>query len=164
MDFLNLLSRMPAATAQGLLWGLMALGVYVSYKILDVADLSVDGTFALGGAVTVMAILGGVPAWAALLLAVAAGVLAGLCTGLLHTRLGIPAILSGILTQFALYSINLRVMGMKANQTASLKNFGMFYENGRGFLVSSRHVSSAIYMGLAVAALVVVLLYWYFGT
>ena len=164
MDFLNLLSRMPAATAQGLLWGLMALGVYVSYKILDVADLSVDGTFALGGAVTVMAILGGVPAWAALLLAVAAGALAGLCTGLLHTRLGIPAILSGILTQFALYSINLRVMGMKANQTASLKNFGMFYENGRGFLVSSRHVSSAIYMGLAVAALVVVLLYWYFGT
>ena len=164
MDFLNLLSRMPAATAQGLLWGLMALGVYVSYKILDVADLSVDGTFALGGAVTVMAILGGVPAWAALLLAVAAGALAGLCTGLLHTRLGIPAILSGILTQFALYSINLRVMGMKANQTASLKNFGMFYETGRGFLVSSRHVSSAIYMGLAVAALVVVLLYWYFGT
>ena len=101
MDFLNLLSRMPAATAQGLLWGLMALGVYVSYKILDVADLSVDGTFALGGAVTVMAILGGVPAWAALLLAVAAGVAmiylpAGVITlGAALTALGVLAAIGG---------------------------------------------------------------------
>ena len=164
MDFLNLLSRMPAATAQGLLWGLMALGVYISYKILDVADLSVDGTFALGGAVTVMAIIAGVPAWAALLLAILAGIAAGLCTGLLHTKLGIPAILSGILTQFALYSIDLRIMGMKANQTASLKNYGMFFENGRGFLVSSRYVNPAIAMGFALSAAVVGVLYWYFGT
>ena len=164
MDFLNLLSRMPAATAQGLLWGLMALGVYISYKILDVADLSVDGTFALGGAVTVVAIIAGVPAWAALLLAILAGIAAGLCTGLLHTKLGIPAILSGILTQFALYSIDLRIMGMKANQTASLKNYGMFFENGRGFLVSSRYVNPAIAMGFALSAAVVGVLYWYFGT
>ena len=164
MDFLNLFSRMPAAVAQGLLWGLMALGVYISYKILDVADLSVDGTFALGGAVTVMSIIAGVPAWAALLLAILAGIAAGLCTGLLHTKLGIPAILSGILTQFALYSIDLRIMGMKANQTASLKNYGMFFENGRGFLVSSRYVNPAILTGVVLAAAVVGVLYWYFGT
>ena len=127
LDILNLFSRMPAAAAQGLIWGLMALGVYITFRLLDIADLTVDGSFATGGAVTVMLLLAGWPAWASLLIALVAGVLTGLCTGVLHTKLGIPAILAGILTQFALYSINLRIMG-KANQTASLKKFGLFWE------------------------------------
>ena len=102
---------------------------------------------------------------AALLAALLVGVLAGLCTGLLHTKLGIPAILAGILTQFALYSVNLRIMGMKANQTASLKTYGMFWENGgKGFLVSSRYVPQAIGIGFLLAAVLIALLYWYFGT
>lgn len=155
---------MPSAIAQGILWGIMALGVYITFRVLDVADLSVDGSFALGGAVSVMLIIGGCPAWVAVLAAIGAGILAGLCTGLLHTKLGIPAILAGILTQFALYSINLRIMNMKSNQTASLKNFGMFFENGTGFLVSSRYVPLAILVGGIIAALVVGFLYWYFGT
>lgn len=133
----NLFSRMPAAAAQGIIWGIMALGVYITFRLLNVSDLTVDGSFATGGAVTVMLLLQGLPAWAALLIAVLVGILTGLCTGLLHTKFGIPAILAGILTQFALYSINLRIMG-KANQTASIKNFGMFWEtNGKGLSVSS---------------------------
>ena len=164
MTFLNLLSRMPAAVAQGILWGLMALGVYITFRILDIADLSVDGTFALGGAVSVMAIIGGLPAWFALILAILAGIVAGFCTGLLHTKLGIPAILAGILTQFALYSINLRIMGMKSNQTASLKNYGMVFENGKGFIISSRYVTPAIIAGIIIAGIIITILYWYFGT
>lgn len=160
----NLLARMPAAVGQGLIWGLMALGVYITFRLLDIADLSVDGSFATGGAVTVMLMLAGLPAWAALLAAIAAGLLAGLVTGLLHTRLGIPAILSGILTQFALYSINLRIMGMRANQTVNIKKLGMFWENGRGFLLSSRYVPQAIAVGLLLAAAIIALFYWYFGT
>ena len=160
----NLISRMPAAVAQGIIWGLMALGVYITFRLLDVADLTVDGSFATGGAVTVVMIIAGVPAWAALLIAMAVGVLTGLCTGLLHTKLGIPAILAGILTQFALYSINLRIMG-KANQTASLRNYGMFWENGgKGFLISSLYVPQAIVVGVVLAAALIGLLYWYFGT
>ena len=165
LNFASLPARMPSAIAQGILWGLMALGVYITFRLLDVADLSVDGSFATGGAVTVMLIMAGWPAWAALLAALLAGVLAGLCTGLLHTKLGIPAILAGILTQFALYSVNLRIMGMKANQTASLKTYGMFWENGgKGFLVSSRYVPQAIGIGFLLAAVLIALLYWYFGT
>ncbi|MEG1593382.1 MAG: ABC transporter permease, partial [Oscillibacter sp.] len=109
---LNLVNTLPAGVAQGLIWGLMALGVYITFRLLDVADLTVDGSFTTGGAVTVMLLLAGWPAWGALVAAIAAGLLAGLCTGLLHTKLGIPAILAGILTQFALYSINLHIMGM----------------------------------------------------
>lgn len=165
LNFASLPTRMPAAIAQGLLWGLMALGVYITFRLLDVADLSVDGTFATGGAVTVMLLIAGLPAWAAVIIAMLVGILAGICTGLLHTKLGIPAILSGILTQFALYSINLRIMGMKANQTASLKNYGMFWENGgRGFLLSSRYVPMAIVMGALIVIAVIAALYWYFGT
>ena len=164
MSLLNLFSRMPSACAQGILWGLMALGVYITFRVLDIADLSVDGTFATGGAVTVMLIIAGYPAWLALIVAIIAGIAAGLCTGLLHTRLGIPAILSGILTQFALYSVNLHIMGMKANQTASLKKYGMFFENGKGFLVSSRYISAAIGVGLVLAAIVIFTLYLFFGT
>ncbi len=159
----NLISRMPAALAQGLIWGLMALGVFITFRLLDIADLTVDGSFATGGAVTVMLLLAGVPAWASLLIAIVVGVLTGLCTGLLHTRLGIPAILAGILTQFALYSINLRIM-TKANQTASVQKFGMIWENKDGFLVSSLHIPQAILVGLVISAVIVALSYWYFGT
>ncbi len=164
MSLLNLFSRLPAAVAQGLIWGIMALGVYITFRVLNLADLTVDGTFALGGAVSVMLIIAGWPAWLSVIIAIAAGLAAGLVTGLLHTKLGIPAILSGILTQFSLYSINLRIMGMKANQTANLKNFGMFFENGKGFLVSSRYIPLAIAAGGILAVLVVFALYWYFGT
>ena len=159
----NLISRMPAAVAQGIIWGLMALGVFITFRLLDIPDMTVDGSFATGGAVTVMLLLAGMPAWAALLIAIVVGVLTGLCTGLLHTKLGIPAILAGILTQFALYSINLRIM-TKANQTASVQKFCMFWENGFGFLVSSLHIPRAILVGLVLAAIIVALSYWYFGT
>ena len=165
LSILNLFSRMPAAVAKGIIWGLMALGVFITFRLLDVADLTVDGSFATGGAVTVMLLLAGWPAWAALLAAVVAGVLTGLCTGLLHTKLGIPVILAGILTQFSLYSINLRIM-TKANQTASVKKFGMFWEaeHHGGFLLSSLYIPQAIAAGLVLAAIVVAVLYWYFGT
>lgn len=162
LSLLQLFSRMPAAAAQGLLWGLMALGVFLTFRVLDIADLTVDGSFATGGAVTVMLLLAGWPAWAALL----AGVVTGLITGELHTRFGIPVILSGILTQFALYSINLRIM-TKANQTASIKKFGTVWDpatHGKGFLVSSLYIPQAIAVGVLLAAAVIALLYWYFGT
>ena len=112
LNILKLFRNMPGGISQGLVWGIMALGIYVTFRLLDVADLTVDGSFTTGGAVTVMLILAGWPAWAALLVAILAGMLAGFCTGLLHTKFGIPAILAGILTQFALYSINLHIMGM----------------------------------------------------
>ncbi len=164
LSILNLVTRLPGGIAQGIIWSLMALGVYITFRVLGVADLTVDGSFATGGAVTVMLIIAGWPAWAALIVAVLVGLVCGLVTGLLHTKLGIPAILSGILTQFALYSINLRIMG-KANQTASVKNFGLFWQNGgRGFLLSSLYIPQAIAVGLVIAALIVALFYWYFGT
>lgn len=166
LNILNLFSRMPAAVAQGIIWGLMALGVYITFRLLDIADLTVDGSFATGGAVTVMLLLAGWPAWAALIAAVVAGILTGLCTGLLHTKLGIPAILSGILTQFALYSINLHIM-TKANQTASIKKFGMFWEsesNGKGFIISSLYVPQAIIAGIVISIIAIAIFYWYFGT
>ena len=159
----NLIGRMPAAVAQGIIWGLMALGVFITFRLLDIPDMTVDGSFATGGAVTVMLLLAGMPAWAALLIAIVVGVITGLCTGFLHTKLGIPAILAGILTQFALYSINLRIM-TKANQTAGVQKFGMFWEDGNGFLVSSLHIPQAILVGAIIAAVIVALCYWYFGT
>lgn len=164
MSLLNLASRLPAAIAQGLLWGIMALGVYITFRVLQLSDLTVDGTFATGGAVSAMLIIAGCPAWLSVLAALCAGLIAGMITGLLHTKLSIPAILSGILTQFSLYSINLHIMGMKSNQTANIKNYGMFFENGKGFLISSRFVPQAILVGLLLALLIILALYWYFGT
>lgn len=152
----NLISRMPGGVAQGVVWGVMALGVYITFRLLDVADLTVDGSFTTGGAVTVMLILAGWPAWAALLAAVLAGLLAGMVTGLLHTKLGIPAILAGILTQFALYSINLRIMGMAANKPANPDKYQL--------LLSLRNVPGAILTGLIFVAAIIAVLYWYFGT
>ena len=152
----NLISRMPGGIAQGIIWGVMALGVYITFRLLDVADLTVDGSFTTGGAVTVMLILSGWPAWAALLVAVLAGLLAGMVTGLLHTKLGIPAILAGILTQFALYSINLRIMGMSANKPVNPDRYAL--------LLTSRTVPEAILVGALLAAALIAVLYWYFGT
>ena len=156
LSLLKLLKNMPGGISQGLIWGIMALGIYVTFRLLDVADLTVDGSFTTGGAVTVMLILAGWPAWAALLVAVLAGMLAGLCTGLLHTKFGIPAILSGILTQFALYSINLHIMGMAANKAVSVDKYHL--------VISSRNVPLAILTAAIIAILLVSLFYWYFGT
>ncbi|MDO4621318.1 MAG: ABC transporter permease, partial [Lachnospiraceae bacterium] len=119
----DLIGRLPSGIAQGLVWGIMALGVYITFRLLDIADLSVDGTFSTGAAVTVMLILGGWNPWAALLVALIAGMTAGVVTGLLHTKLGIPAILAGILTQYALYSVNLSIMQMKANQGVNVDKY-----------------------------------------
>ena len=156
LSLLKLVKNVPGGVAQGLIWGLMALGVYITFRLLDAADLTVDGSFTLGGAVAVMLILGGWPAWAAVLAAVAAGILAGMCTGLLHVKLGIPIILSGILTQFSLYSINLRIMGMAANKALSVDKFDL--------LLSSRYIPSAILTAAFIALVLVLIFYWYFGT
>lgn len=153
---LNLVNALPGCIAQGLIWGIMALGVYVTFRLLDFADLTVDGSFATGGAVTVMLTLAGVPVPVALLIAVFAGMVAGLITGLLHTALGIPPILAGILTQIALYSINLHIMGMAANQAISVQKYHL--------LISLMHVSGAILTGSLFAAVLITILYWYFGT
>lgn len=156
LSLLKLLKNMPGGVAQGLIWGLMALGVYITFRLLDVADLTVDGSFTTGGACTVMLILAGWPAWAALLVAVVAGIAAGFCTGMLHTKLGIPAILAGILTQFSLYSINLHIMGMAANKAVSVDKYDL--------VLSSRTVPSAILTGFIIALALVSFFYWYFGT
>ena len=156
LNLLKLARNLPGGVSQGIIWGIMALGIYITFRLLDVADLTVDGSFTTGGAVTVMLILGGWPAWAALLMAVLAGLLAGLVTGLLHTKLGIPAILAGILTQFSLYSINLRIMGMAANKAVSVDKYHL--------LLSSRHIPAAILTGALIALALVSVFYWYFGT
>ena len=156
LNLLKLAKNLPGGVSQGIIWGIMALGIYITFRLLDVADLTVDGSFTTGGAVTVMLILGGWPAWAALLAAMCAGLLAGMVTGLLHTKLGIPAILAGILTQFSLYSINLRIMGMSANKAVSVDKYHL--------LLSSRHIPAAILTGLILALVLVSILYWYFGT
>ena len=160
MNFTALLNAMPGAVSQGLIWGIMAIGVYLTYKILDVSDLTVDGTMCTGGAVFIMATYAGCSIPVALFLAFVAGLAAGLITGLLHVSCGIPAILSGILTQLALYSINLRIMG-KSNQPINANNFDL--------LISSRNVkvigfeNPIFVVGIAVVILIA-LLYWFFGT
>ena len=161
MFFSSLLNAAPGAIAQGMLWGIMAIGVYITYRILDVADLTVDGSLATGGAVCVMLIRGGFNPWIALLCAMLAGMLAGLVTGLFHTRCGIPAILAGILTQLALYSINLRIMDSKANQALSVDKYPL--------LLSQRYVrelsmNNPLPLLLLFTAAVIAILYWFFGT
>ena len=159
MSFLSsLMNALPGAAAQGLAWGIMAIGVYITFRILDVADLTVDGSLATGGAVCVMLIRGGFNPWIALLCAMLAGMLAGLVTGLFHTRCGIPAILAGILTQLALYSINLR---SKANQALSVDKYPL--------LLSQRYVrelsmNNPLPLLLLFTAAVIAILYWFFGT
>jgi len=156
----QLLSALPGSVSQGLIWGIMAIGVYVTYRILDVADLTVDGSFATGGAVAVILILNGCNLWLAMLAAFVSGLIAGAVTGLLHTFMGIPPILAGILTQLSLYSINLKIMG-KANQSINV--------NQTDLLVSLRWVKEfafhnpIITVGIVLIVLIAVL-YWFFGT
>ena len=156
----NLPGALPGACAQGLIWGIMAIGVYLTYRILDVADLTVDGSFGTGGAVCVMCLLSGMNVWAALFIALLAGLATGLVTGLLPTFMGIPAILAGILTQLALYSINLKIMG-KANQSINVDKYDL--------LISLRWVKefalhNPIIMVIIVTAVLIGVLYWVFGT
>ena len=162
LDPMALFRSMPGAFAQGLVWGLMALGVYITYRLLDFADLTVDGSLATGGAVAVILIRSGMHPWAALIFAFLAGMAAGFITGILHTALGIPGILASILTQISLYSINLNIMG-SSNQAVSVDKYPL--------VVSLRYISdsSATKVRLFVTCVlfcvaVVALLYWYFGT
>lgn len=150
------LSSIPGAVAQGIIWGIMAIGVYLTYKVLDVADLTVDGSIATGGAVLVMCVINGMPVWLAMIISFLSGCLAGLVTGILHTAFGIPAILSGILTQLALYSINLRILGNKANQTLSVAKYDL--------LVSLRFINKSIIIVAIATVILIAVLYWFFGT
>ena len=162
MSFISaLLNSMPGAIAQGMIWGVMAIGVYITFRILDVADLTVDGSIATGGAVAVMLIRAGLNPWVALLCAFLSGMLAGFVTGMFHTKCGIPAILSGILTQLALYSINLRIMDSKANQAVGVDKYPL--------LVSQRFVrelslKNPLPLLVLFTAAIIMLLYWFFGT
>ena len=162
MEIVKLFNALPGACAQGLIWGIMAIGVYITYKVLDLADLTVDGTMATGGAVCIMMMLNGYPVGLSLLAAFGAGMLAGLVTGLLHTVMGIPAILSGILTQLGLYSINLRILGGKANQAISVDKYDL--------LVSLRWVKgvpfykNTIFVTALFVISIIAVLYWFFGT
>lgn len=159
---MSLFRAMPGAVAQGLIWGIMAIGVYITFRLLDFADLTVDGSLATGGATAVMLIRAGVNPWLSLLAAFGVGMLAGMITGLLHTALGIPGILSSILTQISLYSINLNIMG-KSNQAINVDQYQL--------VVSLRYISGdtatklSFYGGvIAGCLLLVAVLYCYFGT
>ncbi|MDE7319268.1 MAG: ABC transporter permease [Lachnospiraceae bacterium] len=161
MNIMNLINALPGAMAQGLIWGIMAIGVYITFRILDIADLTVDGTLCTGGAVCIMMMQSGQNVWISMAVALIAGMLAGMVTGLLHTFMGIPAILAGILTQLGLYSVNLKIMG-KANQAINVDKFDL--------LVSLRYIKGVPFYKntiLIVALMIVVLivfLYWFFGT
>ncbi|MBQ2775828.1 MAG: ABC transporter permease [Clostridia bacterium] len=158
--FEKILNALPGACSQGLIWGVMAIGLFITYRILDVADLTVDGSFATGGAVCVMFLLNGHNVWFSIFMAFIAGLVAGAVTGLLHTFMGIPAILAGILTQLGLYSVNLKIMG-KANQAVNV--------NKTDLLVSLRWVrdfaiNNPIIMVSVIIAVLIAILYWFFGT
>ena len=161
MNIMNLINALPGTAAQGLIWGIMAIGVYLTYRILDIADLTVDGTMCTGGAVCIMLMLGGCNVWVALLAATGAGMLAGLATGIFHTFMDIPAILAGILTQLSLYSVNLKIMG-KANQAINVDKYDL--------LVSLRYIKNVpitrntILIVAVIIAILIAVLYWFFGT
>ena len=168
MSFLlGFINSLPSAVSQGLIWGIMAIGVYITYKILDVADLTVDGSLCTGGATCIILIVNGKPIWFALLCAIIVGAIAGLVTGLFITKFGIPAILAGILTQLALYSINLHIMGFntssfsKSNLPVSVDKYNI--------IVSSRYVRelslrNPMFVILIFVVLTIAILYWFFGT
>lgn len=161
MQIMSLVQALPGAAAQGLIWGIMAIGVYLTFRVLDIADLTVDGTMCTGGAVFIMMMLNGHNAWVALLAATISGMLAGLVTGFFHTFMGIPAILAGILTQLSLYSINLKIMG-KANQAINVDKYDI--------LVSLRRIKNvplsqnSILIVSIFIVVVIAILYWFFGT
>lgn len=153
---MSFLSALPGAAAQGIIWGLMAIGVYITFRVLDVADLTVDGSMGTGGAVLVMCATSGMNIYVSMIIAFLAGCIAGLATGIFHTVFGIPAILSGILTQLALYSINLRILGNKANQSINVMNYDL--------VVSLRNITQSIIVGLVIVFIFIAILYWFFGT
>ena len=161
MNLMSLANALPGAVAQGLIWGIMAIGVYITFRILDFADLTVDGSLCTGGAVCIMTMMSGQNVWVAMLAGTLAGMLAGLATGLLHTFMGIPAILSGILTQLGLYSINLKIMG-KANQAVNVDKYDL--------LVSLRFIrdvpvwKNTIFVVAMSILILILILYWFFGT
>ena len=157
LDPAALLRACPGGIAQGLIWGVMALGVYFTFRILDLADLTVDGSFATGGAVCIMLIAGGMNPELALVICTLTGAAAGVITGLLHTKLGIPAILAGILTQISLYSINLNIMG-KANQAINAGAVKLRITSNAMFL--GRTIGLTAFCGL----ILIVILYCYLGT
>ena len=161
MQIMSLITALPGAAAQGLIWGIMAIGVYITFRILDIADLTVDGTLCTGGAVCIMMMLSGHNVWVSMLVATGAGLLAGLATGIFHTFMGIPAILAGILTQLSLYYINLKIMG-KANQAINVDKFNL--------LVSLRRVKgvaltqNTLFIVAIMIIILIAVLYWFFGT
>ena len=161
MQIMSLITALPGAAAQGLIWGIMAIGVYITFRILDIADLTVDGTLCTGGAVCIMMMLSGHNVWVSMLAATGAGLLAGLATGIFHTFMGIPAILAGILTQLSLYSVNLKIMG-KANQAINVDKFNL--------LVSLRRVKgvaltqNTLFIVAFMIIILIAVLYWFFGT
>lgn len=161
MNIMSLLNALPGAVAQGLIWGIMAIGVYITFRILDFADLTVDGSLCIGGAVCIMMMLKGQNVWVSMVAALLAGMAAGCVTGLLHTFMGIPAILSGILTQLGLYSINLKIMG-KANQAINVDKYDL--------LVSLRFIrnvplfKNTILLVSLIIIVLIIILYWFFGT
>lgn len=157
MTLANWIGALPGVLAQGMIWGIMAIGVFISFRILDIADLTVDGTICTGAAVCAVLLVSGVNAWAAIAIATLAGVLCGLITGILHTFFGIPAILAGILTQMILWSANLIIMG-KANVALTAVSDSKLISN----LDTESLVSNLILLGFVVA--VAGLLYWFFGT
>lgn len=154
-NFVALLNALPGSVAQGILMGIMAIGVYITYKVLDFADLTVDGSLCTGGAVAVMLIMNGVNPYVALLASFVSGMVAGLLTGFFHTVMGIPGILAGILSQLGLYSINMRIMG-KSNQAVSVDKYDL--------VVSLRFINTAIIIGLIFVIAVILVLYWFLGT
>ena len=168
MDFLvGLLNAMPGAVAQGIIWGFMAIGVYITFRILDVADLTVDGSFTTGGATCVILTLNGVNMGLALLISFIAGLLAGLATGLFHTKFGIPAILAGILTQLGLYSINLHIMGW-GTKNGSAANLQVSVDRYK-LLVAGRYVrdltlNNPLIVLVIIIPIIIAVLYWFFGT
>lgn len=155
-DIMSLVRALPGSAAQGLIWGIMAIGVFITYKILNFADLTVDGTMGTGGAVTVMLILAGYEPVVAVAMALIAGMLAGLITGILHTVLGIPDILAGILTQISLYSINLNIAQGRANQAVSVDAYRL--------IVSGRDITATVATVLIIIVVIIAVLYWFFGT
>lgn len=157
MTLANWIGALPGVLAQGMIWGIMAIGVFITFRILDIADLTVDGTICTGAAVCAVLLVSGVNAWAAIAIATLAGVLCGLITGILHTFFGIPAILAGILTQMILWSANLIIMG-KANVALTAVSDSKLISN----LDTESLMSNLILLGFVVA--VAGLLYWFFGT
>lgn len=162
LEIADLLNALPGAVSQGLIWGIMAIGVYITYKILDVADLTVDGTMSLGGAVCVTMLMNGYNIWTAIIAATVAGMAAGLITGIFHTFMGIPVLLAGILTQLGLYSVNLAILGGRSNQGVSADNFDL--------IVSLRYVrgvpfyKNTIFVVAIFTIVIIAVLYWFFGT